>query len=108
MSSNGQFVLQLESVKDVHFASSVFGRICEIAGIVAWGKSDQSLWVERYVLDSVDHFQIGDVVDEDAVLQTHHQTLAIELHRQNGVHVRMLKNSCILFEMPRLKLPWRR
>lgn len=108
MSSNGQLVLQLESVKNVHFASGVFGRICKVAGVAAWCKGDQSIRIGRYVLDSVDHVQIGNVVNKDTVLQTHHQTLAVKPHRQDGVQVRILNDFRVLLKMAHFKLPWRR
>lgn len=107
MSSNGQLVLELESIEDVHLAGGVLRRICQQAGIAGRSQGDQPIWIWRYVLYRVDHIQVGDVVYEDAVLEGDDQTLPIEPYGEDRIEVRILNYFRVLLEVAHLELPWR-
>ena len=70
---------KIDGVKDMHLPCLTAAGVGEVRLFVGGGEGEQAERVGGGVADRVQHLHVSNVVDEQALLQAHHQPLA----RQN-------------------------
>jgi len=94
--------VQVDGIEDLNLAGGHAARIGQIAVLRGGGEGAQALGIARRVADGVHHLHVLDVVDVQRLLQAHDQSLAIELHRQNCVCIRVIADLALLLEVAHL------
>lgn len=97
--------MQIHSVEDLQFTADRTARIGEIAVVGVGCESTETIGVNGGVADRVNDFHVTNVVNVQALLQTHHQSSPVQLHRLDRVGVRIVADFGSLLEVADFELP---